>query len=397
MRLFKYLGFHNHIRCLIVQQNISKLKVPQKVQSFKYCTAMSECGMELSKVCGRLQQLMPMSLAASWDNTGMLVEPTPPHKVSRILLTNDLTDPVLQEAIDENINLIISYHPPIFKPLKRVTQSTWKERAVIRCLENRIAVYSPHTSCDAIRDGVNDWLLKPFNGESEPVERSVCREPPFKAEFNLKQSEQVQVMATVSKLPGVKVISQVKLDDGGLVAVCIRCSVPALYKVSAYLEDYYTEAAEGKTLRQSFTVTKLEQVPYSDQGQGRLLKLAEPLTVADIITKVKQHLNLAHVRLALAVGHTTDTPVRRIAVCAGSGSTVLHGVTSDVYLTGEMSHHDVLDANHCGHTVILCDHSNTERGYMDQVLKAKLEDVFKEPVNIKVIMSKKDKDPLDIV
>jgi putative NIF3 family GTP cyclohydrolase 1 type 2 len=64
----------------------------------------------------------------------------------------------MDESIEKNSDLIISYHPPIFSALKRVTSSTWKERIVQKCLENRIALFSPHTSWDNIDNGINDWL-----------------------------------------------------------------------------------------------------------------------------------------------------------------------------------------------------------------------------------------------
>ena len=83
-------------------------------------------------------------------------------QVRKLILTNDLTEPVLHEALNREVNMVLSYHPPIFAPLKRLTQSTWKERIVVQCLENRIAVYSPHTSFDALKGGVNDWLIEPF-------------------------------------------------------------------------------------------------------------------------------------------------------------------------------------------------------------------------------------------
>ncbi|KAK7087585.1 hypothetical protein V1264_021617 [Littorina saxatilis] len=102
------------------------------------------------------------SLAGSWDNVGLLLEPSLPHTVQRMLLTNDLTPAVMKEAVDHGVNMIVSYHPPIFAPLKRVTQSSWKERIVAGCLERRIALYSPHTSWDAAVDGVNDWLIHAF-------------------------------------------------------------------------------------------------------------------------------------------------------------------------------------------------------------------------------------------
>lgn len=125
--------------------------------------------MELPDVVTCLKQIADPSLAGDWDNVGLLVEPSPPHRVRRILLTNDLTPEVMQEAEQEEVNMIVSYHPPIFGSLKRLTQRTWKEKLIIRCLEKRIAVYSPHTSWDAAVDGVNDWLIGAFgDGKSFP-------------------------------------------------------------------------------------------------------------------------------------------------------------------------------------------------------------------------------------
>ena len=118
--------------------------------------------MDLVRLVKKLDRIFKLPLAESWDNVGLLVQPSAPMTVSRICLTNDLTEPVLDEAISTGSNFIISYHPPIFRPLKRLTQNAWKERIIIKCLENKIAVYSPHTALDAVAGGVNDWLLSPF-------------------------------------------------------------------------------------------------------------------------------------------------------------------------------------------------------------------------------------------
>lgn len=123
--------------------------------------------MKLSKLVGILEGLAPLNFAGSWDNVGLLVEPTA-HTVKRLLLTNDLSKKVLNEAIETKSDMILSYHPPIFSPMKRLTQASWKEKIIIRCLENKIAVFSPHTSWDAIDGGVNDWLIEPF----EPLMKS---------------------------------------------------------------------------------------------------------------------------------------------------------------------------------------------------------------------------------
>ena len=86
--------------------------------------------------------------------------------------------------------------------------------------------------------------------------------------------------------------------------------------------------------------------------------------------------------------------IKSIAVCAGSGSSVLHGVCADLYITGEMSHHELLDATQRGRSVILGDHSNTERGFLSNFQKT-LTDLFENKVT--VIQSTVDKDPLEIV
>jgi putative NIF3 family GTP cyclohydrolase 1 type 2 len=58
--------------------------------------------------------------------------------------------------------MIISYHPPIFSGMKKLVQKQWKDKIIIRCIENKIAVYSPHTSYDCVEGGVNDWLISCF-------------------------------------------------------------------------------------------------------------------------------------------------------------------------------------------------------------------------------------------
>ena len=86
--------------------------------------------------------------------------------------------------------------------------------------------------------------------------------------------------------------------------------------------------------------------------------------------------------------------MKTVAVCAGSGGTVLKGVKANLYVTGEMSHHEVLEAVSKGISVILCDHSNTERGYL-HVLKDKLFTMFEEQIAVSV--SEIDRDPLTVV
>lgn len=118
--------------------------------------------MDFARLAKKLDHVFKLPLAEPWDNVGLLIQPSAPTSVSRICLTNDLTEPVLNEVTHIGANFVISYHPPIFRPLRRFTQSTSKERIVVKCIEHKIAVYSPHTALDAVSGGLNDWLLSPF-------------------------------------------------------------------------------------------------------------------------------------------------------------------------------------------------------------------------------------------
>ena len=115
--------------------------------------------MDLRSVVAHLEAVAPSSRAEDWDNVGLLVEPSGNPTVHSLLLTIDLTEEVLHEAVNLRTELIVSYHPPIFRPLKRLTQLTAKERIVVQTLEHKMAIYSPHTALDGMEGGVNDWLL----------------------------------------------------------------------------------------------------------------------------------------------------------------------------------------------------------------------------------------------
>ena len=118
--------------------------------------------MDLKKLVKKLEEYAALETAWVKDNVGFLIEPTEPIVVKRLLITNDLTEPVLEEAIAKQVQLIISYHPVIWKGFKRLTQDHWNQRIVIKCIEHRIAVYCPHTTWDSIETGSNYWLLQPF-------------------------------------------------------------------------------------------------------------------------------------------------------------------------------------------------------------------------------------------
>ncbi|XP_031970448.1 NIF3-like protein 1 isoform X4 [Corvus moneduloides] len=382
--------------------------------------------MNLRELVSALNDFASPALAESWDNVGLLVEPSPPHTVKTLFLTNDLTEEVMEEAVQKKADLVLSYHPPIFTPLKRVTWKTWKERLVVRALENRIGIYSPHTAYDAIPHGVNNWLTKGLGAcTSVPLHPSTAPSSPaegtHRVEFCADAEHLDAVLFKIKDIPEISCLTTfpARVEGEEQTRVSLNCSQKALLEVVALL-------SQNSLLHHKTEILLLQKPPLPHTGMGRLCTLSEPASLSDIIERIKGHLQLPHVRVAVGTGRTLGTwacepdcllgralqehrehecvhytgklssaesPVKKAALCAGSGSSVLKGTEADLYLTGEMSHHDVLDAVANGISVILCEHSNTERGFLSELRDAL---VIHLQNKINIIVSEKDRDPLQV-
>lgn len=347
--------------------------------------------MELKGVLQVLEQLAPLSLAESWDNVGLLVEPSKSRPVKTILLTNDLTDAVMEEAVAVSCDLIISYHPPLFRPVKRLVQKDWKQRLAIRAVEAGIAIFSPHTSWDTVKGGVNDWLVGGLgSGQVSVLSQAVGgASHSHKLEFMVRSAEELNAVMEELKAcdSGTTLQYSGSRPDNSGIHVSVTCSDSAL------TPSVQTLLRHGSP-SQSLSILKLEKPLLPGHGQGRLSVLDQQVTVATAIQKMKSHLELSHLRLALGSGKTLESSVCTVAVCAGSGASVLSGVKADLYITGEMSHHEVLDAVAKGTNVILSDHSNSERGFL-AVFRERL--AASLPDSVTVFVSKADRDPLEVV
>ncbi len=266
--------------------------------------------MDLLAVTEVLERIAPLALAEDWDNVGLLVEPSACARVDSVLLTIDLTRAVLDEARALGVQLIVSYHPPIFGGLKRLTRADRTGRTVLTLLEGGIGVYSPHTALDAADGGVNDWLGSVF-------------------------------------------------------------------------ESKHQEAIEHKGV--------LLGTPDNPRvGQGRLLQLTSPLDVGRAAEQLKAHLGLAHLRIATP---PNNPKIRSVALCPGAGGSVVTQAKADLYLTGEMRHHDVLAAVESETHVILTEHTNSERGYLPRFREL----ILAGAPQLKVSLATTDRDPLCVV
>lgn len=219
-----------------------------------------------------VQKLYPIKLAdKSWDNTGLLVDSSSEFDDSdscKILLTIDLTQNVADEAIAKKSNMIIAYHPFIFRGLKSITNEDPQQKSLLKLIQNRISVYSPHTAVDSAKGGVNDFLAdgiaKNLNVKSRLViqpdaEEEGCgmgrlielQEPASLSHLveNVKQSQslkhvQVGVGRNLARDHPVKTIA-ICAGSGGSVFRGVKADLYYTGELSHHEALYFTESGSS--------------------------------------------------------------------------------------------------------------------------------------------------------
>ena len=110
----------------------------------------------------------PFYMKFDFDNIGILVG-FPENDVSKVLISLDITDEVVEEAVSIGADLIISHHPIIFEPLKRITLNDVKGRKIIKMIQNGISAICLHTNMDSAAGGVNDALISALGVKSSEI------------------------------------------------------------------------------------------------------------------------------------------------------------------------------------------------------------------------------------
>jgi len=382
------------------------------------CRGMSRT---LAEVIALLEQLAPLDLSEDWDNTGLLLEPigAAVRPIKRAFLCIDLSELVLDEAIERGADLLIAYHPPLFRGLKRLRARSPEERVLLRALDAGLPVYSPHTALDAAADGLNDWLARAFGtGRTTPLVAHSAK--PASAEFKLvvfvPEARVADLRHALARELGLgsignysecsyelsgrgsffghdaatpRVGERGKLEFVAETRLEMRCPASAVKELARVI------AAHHPYEEPAWDLYPLATSPRANVGAGRLLQLDAPISLGEAVTRLKTHLELATVRVATAAIHAAGTPIARIALCAGAGGSLFEQVhDADLFVTGEMRHHDVLAKLRAGSSVLLSEHTHTERGFLPEFAR-RLQSLAEG--RIEVLVSERDQDPLRTV
>jgi hypothetical protein len=177
-----------------------------------------------------------------------------------------------------------------------------------------------------------------------------------------------------------------KLEFAPEVRLEMRCPLGALKDAAHAIKAHhpYEEPA--------WEAYPLIGAPHSGVGAGRLLELASPIALEDAVARLKVHLDVSALRVASSASQAEGTPIARVALCAGAGGSLFERVSGvDLFVTGELRHHDVLAKLRNGASVILSEHTHTERGFLPEFARRLSALAGGE---LEVIVSERDADPL---
>ncbi|MCP4592134.1 MAG: Nif3-like dinuclear metal center hexameric protein [bacterium] len=375
--------------------------------SRKKPTRRKSTAMDVRTVCAALQKLAPLELAEGWDNVGLLAGDTE-AAVKRVMLCIDLMPEVVTEAVAAKVQMVMAYHPPIFKAVSRlVAPAPTPEASVHRCIANGIAVYSMHTALDAAEGGANDVLARLCGlSETGPLEytetgANQCKIAVFVPPDETERVAEAMFAAgagrigdyrkcsfrapgtgtffgTESTNPTVGESGRIEhVDEIRLEAVCAADALPAVIDALVEAHSYEEPAYDIYTLGRRPT-----------RGAGRVGRVPRPITVGALSRKLKRSAGAECVSI---VGDPQRT-IRRVIVAVGAAGSLPFGIQlgpEDVIVTGEIRHHDALAIRRRDCSAIALSHWSSERPVLEP-LSARLRALLP---GVDVRLSERDAEP----
>jgi dinuclear metal center YbgI/SA1388 family protein len=315
---------------------------------------------KIKDVTDYLESIAPRSLQEDYDNSG-LITGNPGDAVSRLLVTLDCTEQVVDEAIAENCNLIVAHHPILFKGLKKLTGQTYVERVIIKAIKSDIAIYAIHTNLDNVITGVNKKIADKIG-----LKNLVILQP--------KKNTLSKLVTYVPKEHAEKVIADLHEAGAGNIGNYKNCSFrltgEGTYMPTGEANPYQGEKdkleraeevrvevilpshSEARVMAAMKKHHPYEEVAYylsrlenvnQETGAGVIGELADPEDPKEFLNGLKAKMKVSMIR------HTSlpGKKIKKVAICGGAGSFLLPAAISkgaDVFISADFKYHEFFDA-----------------------------------------------------
>ncbi|MCL6525165.1 MAG: Nif3-like dinuclear metal center hexameric protein [Thermoflavifilum sp.] len=315
--------------------------------------------MQIKEIIRFLEELAPPAFQESYDNVGLLVGRAD-QELTQLLISLDVTEAVVEEAISRQCNCIVAHHPLIFHPLKRITGATDVERAIMRAIKADIVIYAAHTNLDQVMPGVNTMIaeqlgliqtqvLAPLRGKLRKLvtfvphaHAAALRAALFRAgagvignydecSYNVEGTGTFKARAGTN--PYVGRIGEQHLEPETRVETIFPAHLEARV-IEALLQNHpYEEVA--------YDIYPLEN-PHPQVGAGLVGRLPEPMWPQELLLHVKQRMRATCIRYTHYAGR-----IEKVAVCGGAGIFLLSDAIragAQAFITADVKYHEFFRA-----------------------------------------------------
>jgi dinuclear metal center YbgI/SA1388 family protein len=316
--------------------------------------------MTVSEITALLEEQAPLPFAEDFDNVGLLVG-DPSMEVTGILVTLDTLERVVEEAVAKKCNLIVSFHPILFKGLKRITGKTYVERTVLKAIQNGVAIYSMHTALDNVREGVNGKICEVLGLENTRV--------------LIPKTGVIKKLVTYVPLGSKDALLEKLFEAGaGHLGNYSHCSFtgegtgsflpgqgsnPAIGKQGdlqlepeVQLHITFTHERERAVLDALFAHHPYEEVAYEvttlenkygHLGMGMVGELPRAVAPKEFLQLVRDRFHCGCIRHS----ELPEAPFRKVAVLGGSGAFAIGAAKAagaDILITADVKYHEFYQA-----------------------------------------------------
>jgi dinuclear metal center YbgI/SA1388 family protein len=314
----------------------------------------------IGEITSFLESLAPVALQESYDNSGLQAG-SHADIVDSALVTIDITEDVVEEAIRKGAGLIISHHPLIFGGIKRLTGSNSVERTLLKAIRNNIALYAAHTNLDSIQGGVSTMMANKLG-----LVRQQILQP---------GKSLLRKLVTFVPSAHLNDVRQAIFDAGaGHIGNYDQCSYniegkgtfrggdntnPFAGQTGVFhteeeirLETIFPAWLEKKIINALITVHPYEEVAYdiyplenrySKAGMGVIGYLPKPVEETVFLSNLREIFSVPVIRHSPLTGKK----IEKVALCGGAGSFLIRdaiGANADLFVTGDMKYHQFFEA-----------------------------------------------------
>lgn len=361
--------------------------------------------MKIKDIISAIETKANISLQEDYDNSG-LIYGNPTDEVQKVLVSIDCTEEVIDEAIKENCNMVVSHHPLIFGGLKKITGKNFVERTLIKAIKNNIAIYAAHTNLDNCFGGVNFKIAMKMGLKHTKILRPMRNKLLKLVVFcPVEHADDVRLAMFHAGAGTIGDYDYCSFNAEGLGS--FKAGAESNPFVGKKGEVHFEKELRVETILPSYLLNRVvgaminahpyEEVAYDvyplanefhKAGSGITGELEQEMEVQAFFEIMKKTFQIPVIK------HTksTQTSIKKVALCGGAGSFLIKDAISigaDIFITGDIKYHQFFDA---GKKIILADIGHYES---EQFTTELLFDVIREKFpNFAVLISKTKTNPV---